>query len=362
MTDIQWSELSYSEQLSLKLTDLKEKLSPYTDIEADVFESPGTGYRMRAEFRIWHQGEDTHYAMHDSLTKQRYFIEAFPPAHRHIQNLMMPVLSIVKKQEVLRRRLFSIEYLSTLTGEALVTLIYHKPLGDEWQEEARRLRDQFDINIIGRSKKQKVVLGQDYVTERLKVAGRQYQYRQYENAFTQPNALINREMLGWATRQTENSSGDLLELYCGNGNFTMPLSRNFQEVLTTEISKSSIAALEWNIDANNIKNIAHARLSAEEIVEALDGVRPFRRLSHIDISTYDFNTIFVDPPRAGIDEKTLAFLSRFQKIIYVSCNPETLASNIAILSDTHQIEALAAFDQFPHTPHLETGVVLNKLN
>lgn len=360
MNDIRWSELSYEKQLAIKVADFTSLISPFTDESTEVFESPGTGYRMRAEFRIWHEGDDMHYAMHDPITKKRYFIEEFPPAHKSIENLMMPLLNQIKEQDVLRRRLFSLEYLSTLKGETLVTLIYHKPLDDEWRKHAEALREMFDVDIIGRSKKQKVVLGKDYVTEQLEVAQVAYRYRQYENAFTQPNALINAAMLTWASLHAGSSNADLLELYCGNGNFTMPLSTKYRKVLATEISKSSIAALEWNIGANDRTNIAHARLSAEEIVTALDGVRPFRRLSHIDLQEYDFDTIFVDPPRAGIDEKTLGFMSRFNQIIYVSCNPKTLAENLALLNITHEIKAVAAFDQFPHTPHLETGVLLNK--
>ena len=99
---------------------------------------------------------------------------------------------------------------------------------------------------------------------------------------------------------------------------------------------------------------------AEELGEALRGVRPFRRLQQdgIDLATYDFDTVFVDPPRAGIDAATLALIDRYPRILYISCNPETLAANLHTLSQTHRIRACALFDQFPFTPHIESGVVL----
>ncbi len=89
-------------------------------------------------------------------------------------------------------------------------------------------------------------------------------------------------------------------------------------------------------------------------------VREFTRLKGIDLDTYDFSTVLVDPPRAGLDEGTIGLISGIDHIIYISCNPETLARDLEILSQTHQIENAAIFDQFPHTKHIESGVFLKK--
>ncbi|HSX87846.1 MAG TPA: tRNA (uridine(54)-C5)-methyltransferase TrmA, partial [Pseudomonas sp.] len=87
-------------------------------------------------------------------------------------------------------------------------------------------------------------------------------------------------------------------------------------------------------------------------------VRPFRRLADIDLKSYAFGSVFVDPPRAGMDPDTCELTRRFERILYISCNPETLAANIAQLSDTHQVTRCALFDQFPYTHHMESGVLL----
>lgn len=68
----------------------------------------------------------------------------------------------------------------------------------------------------------------------------------------------------------------------------------------------------------------------------------------------------MDPPRAGVDEETIRIIQQFERIIYISCNPNTLADNLQSLCETHDIEALAAFDQFPYTEHLEAGVILQR--
>jgi tRNA (uracil-5-)-methyltransferase len=102
-------------------------------------------------------------------------------------------------------------------------------------------------------------------------------YRQVENSFTQPNAAMNIQMLEWAIDATKGATGDLLELYCGNGN-SLALARNFERVLATEIAKPSVAAAQYNIAANHIDNVQIIRMSAEEFTQAMNGVREFNRL------------------------------------------------------------------------------------
>ena len=101
-------------------------------------------------------------------------------------------------------------------------------------------------------------------------------------------------------------------------------------------------------------------MSSEEFTQALNRERPFRRLADIDLDSYNFSTILVDPPRAGLDEDTVKLISRFDNIVYISCNPQTLAENLKQICLTHQIESAAVFDQFPWTAHLESGVLLKR--
>jgi tRNA (uracil-5-)-methyltransferase len=214
---------------------------------------------------------------------------------------------------------------------------------------------------MGRSRKQKVVLSDDFVLERLKIDEQIYIYKEYENSFTQPNPYVNIQMIEWAISQARDiGQGDLLESYCGLGNFTLPLSKYFNKVLATEISKKSINSALSNCELNDISNISFVRLSSQELTQALNGVREFRRLSHISVDEYDFSTVLVDPPRAGLDEDTIELISNIEHIIYISCNPQTLARDLETLSQTHYIKEAAIFDQFPHTNHIESGVFLVK--
>ena len=113
---------------------------------------------------------------------------------------------------------------------------------------------------------------------------------------------------------------------------------------------------------NSIENIQMIRLSAEEVTQAMNGVREFRRLAELPkpLKQFDLRTIFVDPPRAGLDPHTVEMAADFQAIIYISCNPQTLAENLLQLCKTHRITQFALFDQFPYTDNMECGVFLEE--
>lgn len=355
----------YTALLTQKTERVKALLAPFSPPVPDVIASPPSGYRMRAEFRVWHEGDDLDYVMYrKGDPKTPVAIEHFAIGCEPIQSLMPRLMAVLKSTQGLRRKLFQVEFLSTLAGDTLITLIYHRKLDDAWQTEAAQLARQLDVQIIGRSRKQKLVLERDYVDEALPINGTQYHYRQYEQAFTQPNAEVNIRMIEWACECASSLDGDLLELYCGNGNFTLPLARYFDQVIATELAKTSIRAARVNLEANSVTNIQMIRLSAEEVTQAIRGDRLFRRLAELPqaLADYDLRTVFVDPPRAGLDSHTEHMVSNFDSIIYISCNPETLANNLQQLSRSHSIERFALFDQFPYTDHMECGVFLKKKN
>ena len=361
MLNSDYSPSAYLEQLNAKQARLRHLLAQFNAPEAQVFASAPQNYRLRAEFRLWREGDERHYAMFapgDNRTP--IFIDNFPIASKLINQLMQRLKEAWRSSAALSERLFQVEFLTTLSGEALITLCYHRPLDAAWQAAAEQLASQLQVSIVGRSRGKRTVIGRDYVVEELNVAGRVFSYRQPEGAFTQPNGAVNTHMLNWAYTVLGEQPDDLLELYCGNGNFTLPLSTRVRKVLATEISKSSVNAALANLVDNQIDNIELVRLSAEELTQALNGVREFRRLAEIDLGSYEFGTVFVDPPRAGMDADTCELVRRFPRILYISCNPETLVENIRQLSDTHRITQAALFDQFPWTDHMESGVLLER--
>lgn len=335
-------------------------------MDFQVFKSVESGFRSRAELGIYHQDNRVFYTMRG---RREHFvrIENCQNLALNIQKTLPILLELLNLEEfcIFRERLFSLEILANQNNALLLTLIYHRKLEQSWLLMARVLRGKLKerlglhFEIIGRSRGVKWVLEKDYLIEELDILGKKFSYRYNEGAFSQPNTLINIAMITWVLEHAK-MGGDLLEMYCGCGNFTIPLSQHFRKVLATEVSNTSIQAAKFACSKGNIENIFFARLSGEECIEAICGVRKFRRLKDIPLDTFCFSSVVVDPPRSGLGREVCMFLQRFWQILYISCNPTTLAKDLEILKQTHRIKHLAFFDQFPHTKHLESGVILEK--
>ncbi|MFW0696287.1 tRNA (uridine(54)-C5)-methyltransferase TrmA [Aliarcobacter butzleri] len=356
---------TYEEQLNYKIQREKERFSNFTNIDFDIIKSNESNFRNRAEFRIWwEKGENNKeilsYAMND-FKKNILKINSCEMVSFHIKELMPKLIDELQNDLELSFKLFAVEFLGSSTKDMLVTLIYHKKLEESWIQKAKEIEKRLDIKIIGRSKKQRLVLTNDYINETLNISNQNFFFAYEENGFTQPNTNVNIQMIEWVLENTKNSSKDLCELYCGGGNFTIPLSTKFRKVLATEISKTSIKSALRNCSLNKIESISFIRMSAEDFVQALNKVRAFNRLKNINLDDYEFDTIFMDPPRSGLDDTTRNLAKDFENIIYISCNPETLHRDLEELTKTHKIEKFALFDQFAFTNHIESGVILRKL-
>lgn len=350
--------LGYKEQISFKKSFIKETFLDLYENEFDVFTSELKHYRSRAEFKIWHSDEEIDYAL-TSLDKKTFIVSSCQKVSYQIYKLMPLLKRNIKAVDILKHRLFSVEFLSS-ENEVLVSLIYHKKLDEPWEKEAKALAKKLDIKIVGRSKGVKKIINDDKILENLKINNKIYKLNLSEAAFSQPNSRVNEKMISWACDGIYDAK-DLLELYCGHGNFTIALSEYFNKVLATEISKTSIKNAQQNCLINGILNINFVRLSSEELTQALEKKREFFRLRDINLDDFNFSHILVDPPRAGLDELTLNLISKFDNIIYISCNPLSLKENLKALIKTHKITKFAIFDQFAYTKHIECGVKLSKI-
>ena len=394
---------SYEDQILYKKQLIGDKFREFFDGEFEFFASSPQNYRIRAEFGIWHDiwhsASDLAYTMGGARSK-KILINECPKVALPIANLMPQLLEALRRSEALKERLFGVEFISCASG-ILATLLYHKHLGEREQEAICELADKLGIRVMARARGQKLLSGELSLTDELCVDGRVYKFRFGENAFIQPNRGVNEKMIAWArscvdfgkegmgvvcaaqnfaaknsiaenfvaqnlscekhsVRPESSGARDLLELYCGHGNFTIPLAAKFNRVLASEISKSSIANARINCELNGVCNAQFVRLSADELMSAFARRREFERLKGIDIFSYDFSHVLIDPPRAGLEPSVIDFIKDFQNLIYISCNPQTLFENLRSLCITHEVRRFAIFDQFAHTAHIECGVLLKR--
>mgnify|MGYP001810730681 CR=1 FL=1 len=136
---------------------------------------------------------------------------------------MPKLLKQIESSTILREKIFAIEFLAS-SEHLLVTLIYHKPLDDAWENEAKRLEKAFGIFVIGRSRGIRRILSQDFVEERFDIEGKMYRYHIIEGGFSQPNRVMNQKMITWVLSHLD-ACEDLGEVYCCYGTFTIPLAQ-----------------------------------------------------------------------------------------------------------------------------------------
>ena len=348
--------LSYEEQLKVKENLFIDKIKPSIE-RFSIFKSPPEGYRTRIEFGLRKFNKALGYSMVQEGKKVQ--ITELPICHPKINELMKKIILYLNQDLDFSNKLFQIEFQVSQQGESMISLIYHRYLEKEWEEKAKKLSSLVESSIIGRSHKQCIIKGLNYVTEEYSTQELTYNLRLYEQCFSQTNPFICNDMLNWV-RQNVLTDGDLIELHCGLGTFTILFSKIFRKVLATENSRPSIKGLEKNLILNKSNNVSFARLSGHETLDALKGTREYRRLSHIDLPNFDLSTIFLDPPRSGLDEETLRSVKEFPQIVYISCGFESLLKDLEYLKKSHRICQTALFDQFPYTEHIESGVILRK--
>lgn len=168
----------------------------------------------------------------------------------------------------------------------------------------------------------------------------------YPTDFTQVNARLNRAMVTQAIELLDLTSDDIvLDLFCGLGNFSLPMARSCARVIGVEGADVMVSRASDNAARNQIENTLFlcANLDDENALAPL--------------KTYKANKVLLDPPRTGALEivKHIEHIHP-EVIVYVSCNPATFARDAAILVDEkgYILQKAGVMDMFPHTTHVET--------
>lgn len=166
-------------------------------------------------------------------------------------------------------------------------------------------------------------------------------------SFYQVNSNQMKELYDLIIKNGDLKKDDnVLDLFCGIGTISLYISKYVNKVLGIEIVDKSIEYANLNKEVNNINNVDFVLGDANSISDY----------------SKDYNTVIVDPPRKGIDNKLVDTLinSQIDKIIYISCNQATLARDLKLLSNSFQMDAVQPVDMFPQTKHIESITVLKR--
>ena len=325
----------------------------------NYFPSPPSHFRTRAELGV-HASNNIQFTMVENNKKIN--VDQLMICDAKINQFICQLKTKLLSSDEIKEKLFQTEIQVSRSGEGIVSLIYHKPLDTNWIKKAKKLSSEIGASIIGRSRKQKLVIGKDFVTETYNAHIKKIKVNLYEQCFSQPNPYICDEMLTWVSKN-KGLHHHVTELHCGVGTFTILLSNLYSRVLATENSRPSIKALEKNIQINSLENVETARMSGLETLEALNKKREFNRMKHLNLINFKKDVLFLDPPRSGLDVESINLIKelQFKEIIYLSCGFQSLKSNLKEFLTDYKVKKAALFDQFPYTDHIETGVILSKL-
>lgn len=362
--------------------------------EVETFASPRRSFRLRCRLGCHVKfSDDTDDAVVDKVTFLQWdqqgvpciAVESFPIASETINSILSQMKAMLEGKGAeatnLCRHLTAIQVLSSLQGQAVLTLVYDKAkgLGDiesEWRSAASWfvgvVKLSEDFSVVGQSKGVRFVepRGKDYVMETLEVTlpdssrTSKLLYKMPVDGFSNPNGKVNQLCLGWLcsvsyAQSSGGEGGDLLEMYSGCSNHTVALAKYYRSVVCVELNKALCEAARYNLALNSIHNVKVVAGQSEKFAKSI-----LRRGTYKDADReYEFDIVLVDPPRGGLDADTRRLLREgaFRSIIYISCNPDSLVRDLNIIchDNRFRIDRFAVFDHFAYSSgHLESGVLL----
>lgn len=319
--------MSYENQLLFKENKIKNIIERYTNIDVNkvkkILYSNDLYYRNKVVFKV-----DKNIGFYD---KKSYNIVP-------IDNCLISSNKINQILNILNTcNLDNIKQIMIRTNELdSLVVIYTDTISDEI---INKLKD--NCSIVKYNKKYEVVSGKGYIIDKIG----DYKFVISPDSFYQVNKntvkILYDKVLEYLNPSKEES---ILDLYSGTGTIGIYVSKYVKNVLSIEINESANKDALKNKDLNNVDNI---EFICDDVANEID------KIKHVD-------SIIVDPPRSGLDNKTIEYLKKInsKKIVYVSCDPMTLARDLEKLSEVYNIAEITPVDMFPNTSHVECVSIL----
>jgi len=369
----QIQHIEYSEQLLLKEEMLIQAFDRYTNLDLDTIKfnkmigmNNPKHYRYKAQMPV----KNTEYGVTTGLYKMQSnvlvpIIEC-PVQDESINRVNREILEICDKYDIrafdpstMRGLLrYVVVRASNFNEEVQVTLvitIYNKALKDAAKEIIKipgvvsvgisKNKDAKNIEIFG--EEVELLEGKEALTEGIGDIRYELKPKSFYQLNPQQAIKLYSEVKKLLDFEVDRV---LVDAYSGSGAISMYLAPYAKRILGIDISKESTYSARHNKKVNKFDNVVF------ELGEVKDVLPKYYSKNFIP------DAIIFDPPRSGIDEKTLDLLNRkpVKKIIYISCNPSTLTKNIKVLSKKYNVISVTPLDMFPHTSHIESITLLRK--
>lgn len=370
--------VSYEKQLEFKWNKVRNCLSRIGGLEhPEQYMEPIIGmeepwhYRNKAQFPVGRDKQGNvvtgFYAgrTHTIIDTPQCFIQAegndtiIRIVREFLQNYQISTYNEEQHTGLVRHILTRVGF---TTGEVMVCLVINGetlPHADKLIEQLKTVPGMTSISInLNREKTNRILgsrcktlWGQDYITDYIGAI----QYQISPLSFYQVNPVQTKKLYDKALEYADLQGGETVwDLYCGIGTISLFLSQKAGQVYGVEIVPQAIEDARRNAALNHIENVEFFVGKAEEVL-------PQQYREH---GIYA-DVIVVDPPRKGCEEIVLETISNMkpQRVVYVSCDPATLARDVKRMDELgYQVEKVAVVDQFCQGGHVETVVLMSKVN
>ncbi len=343
----QLQNLTYPAQLREKEHILKETMGRIggmhdAPLEPIVSSPKEFGFRNKVTLSAWFYKGQWHLGYNQKGSTRKVPIESCPISEEIVDKTITKISNVLSSLGDPHFPLDKIHISSNGVKSQITLVPVHNRKGDTLKTLHRHLKrhtetENVSIAGIGETEFEFSILGNKFITT--------------PSAFTQVNSSINELMINTVLEWAElNENTTVLDLYSGIGNFSIPLARASKEVLGIEISKNSVKLANKNAELNSVKNIVFQNASSEDAIAILNDQEE------------KFDLVVLDPPREGAKEIIDGLVKLDpEKIIYVSCDPATLARDLKKLDVLdYKVIKIRPFDMFPQTFHIESITMLSK--
>lgn len=343
--------LSREAQIEYKQTSLKQLVKKFSgeeqELVAPIVGEP-LGYRRRARISLHvdKRSGELQFGFRRKQSKQIVSITHCPAMSEKLDSLLPELKTLLSSFSELR----SLGHLELVEGDEqpVIMLRVIKPLPEHEQQQLIEFAQQRGVTCYLLAGEQELTLlhGSDAVYSEI---GSQISF--LPTNFIQVNREVNEKMVVQALEWLELTPTDrVLDLYCGLGNFSLPMAKKASYVVGVEGIQSMVDQATKNALSNDIDNVAFYQANLEEAI------------SDKIWASDKFNKVLLDPARAGasgvVDQLSQLGVNR---VVYVSCNPATLARDCqSILEQGFKLTRLGMLDMFPHTSHLESMALFQR--
>lgn len=252
-----------------------------------------------------------------------------------INNILLLIREYLKEHK--NNKIYEITIRHTVANDEILVNILSKNEEIEFINYLKEIK-----NIKSISLNNKLVYGDKYISEVLN----NLMFKYSAKSFFQVNTRQAENIYKYLLELDLHENNIVLDLYSGVGTIASIISKKVKHVYGIEIEEEAVEAANKNLKINNINNVTYMLGNADNLNNIKDKI----------------DVVILDPPRGGSNKKTLDNIIKLipNRIIYISCNPVTLARDINYINNKYEVKSTKAFDMFPNTSHVETVCLLQK--